>query len=486
MQHINSSFQSADSRQRLTPGQRVYFIGIGGISMGGLAELATHVGLIVGGSDMHRPARLQRLESLGIQVDPEQSAERIAAFAPDIAVFSSAVPTTNPQRQWATSNGVVTLERAAFLGWLNQTYERVINIAGTNGKTTTTAMCALMLMNAEQDPAVHLGAELRQFDMSTVHVGRDHSLMVSEACEYRDSFLQFYSTTGVILNIDLDHTDYFKDIDAIITSFARFGANLPEGGYLIVPAVDPHIERCLERMYEMREKEGSGPIQVLSFGIVDDEAQAQPDLYAKDLTWKEGLPHFTVYYQGQRYCEITMALPGRHNVLDALAAMLASELNGGNAEASQRTLEDFTGAEGRFNVKGSYHGATVIADYAHNPSKTRATMEAAHTLPHKQIHVVYQPLTYGRVKLMWDDYVTVLDTVDRIIFVPIYSDREQENFGMSSELLVDAYQAKGKDAIYAADFDAVVEALDATVEAGDLILFLGPEEVRDFADELLK
>ena len=497
MNDLNSHKDPARVQDYLKPGQRIYFIEIGGISMGGLAELSFHAHMTVGGSDPQQPARLDRLRYLGIHIDREQSAAAIAAFAPDLTVFSSAVPVNNPQRQWSEEQGIPTVERSVFLGALTRAYEQVVNVAGTNGKTTTTAMLALMLMEAKQDPTVHLGAELAQFDQSTVHIGSQDELLVSEACEYRDSFLDFHSTTGIILNIDLDHTDYFAGIEAIISSFARFVAKIPEHGHLIVPADGPHITACLHEAQALRKQETSGPIHIHTFGIRDDVSptlqgaipdykdSSFPDFFATNLVWTKGLPSFDTYYRGEYYARIEMALPGEHNILDALAAMLAAELNGGHADASARVLSRFTGAEGRFSMKGNYRGAQVIADYAHSPSKTKATLEAARAMPHENIWVVYQPLTYSRVKEMWNEYLDALSGPNHIIFIEIYTDREQDTQGMSSRLLVDALNERGTSAEFADDFEAVVDSLYRKVQPGDLILFLGPEEVRSYAPRLV-
>ena len=498
MKEKNSNIEPADLQQLIKPERRVYFIGIGGISMGGLAELSFHAGMTVGGSDPHQPNRIERLRYLGVHIDSEQSPEAIRSFDPDLTVYSSAVPADNPQRLWSQNNNVPTVERSLFLGALTRGYRRVINVAGTNGKTTTTAMLALMLMEARQDPTVHLGAELAQFEQSTVHIGHQQDLLVSEACEYRDSFLDFFSTTGIILNIDIDHTDYFSGIDEIIDSFARFGANVPEDGHLVVPADDDYIDDCLARMKKLRAEEDSGSINIHTFGIRDDVVisgsgkalpkdpdSSYPDFFAVNLEWKNGLPRFDTYYRGSYYARIEMALPGRHNVLDALAALLAAELNGGGANTSARVLSRFTGAEGRFSMKGTYRGAKVIADYAHNPSKTAATLEAARTMPHENIVVVYQPLTFSRVKMMWDEYLEALDGRHHIIFVEIYSDREKDDLGMSSRMLADAINNGGGSAEFAPDFEHVAAALNRVVKPGDLILFLGPDEVRSYASRLV-
>lgn len=498
MNHNYTSQNPVSIQPLISPDRRVYFIGIGGISMGGLAELAFHAGMTVGGSDPHQPLRLERLRYIGVRIDREQSRSSIQEFGPDLTVYSSAVPADNPQRLWSEEMNIPTIERSVFLGALSRGYRRVINVAGTNGKTTTTAMLSLMLMEARQDPTVHLGAELAQFDHSTVRIGQQQDLLVSEACEYRDSFLEFHSTTGIILNIDLDHTDYFEGIEAIISSFARFAANIPENGNLIVPADADYIDECLIQARSLRTEEETGDMRVYTFGIREDIVPAEaggiipdstdsrfPDLFAANLEWENGFPSFDTYYKGHYYARIEMVLPGRHNVLDALAALLAAELNGGGPRTSARVLSRFTGAEGRFSMKGTYNGARVIADYAHNPSKTAATLEAARTMPHGHIWVVYQPLTFIRVKQMWDEYLQVLQGQDHIIFVEIYSDREHDDLGISSRLLSDAINEQGGSAEFAPDFDHVAAALNRLAKPGDLILFLGPDEVRSYASRLV-
>lgn len=471
-------------RLTLDAGSRIYFVGIGGISMSGLAEIAKNSGFIVCGSDRHLSPRTEYLEHQGIPVHQGHDAANLTAFAPDLVVYTAAVHADNPELILARGNGIRTIDRAAFLGWLNEQFETVINISGTHGKTTTTALCSLLLMDAGIDPTVHLGAELKQF-RSTVHLGRPGKLMVSEACEYMRSFLKFRSTTAAVLNIDYDHVDCFSDLQDVIDTFTQFADQLPENGQLVVPAFDPNVQVMLRQLAALREASGTAMPAVWSFGLVSDLVDGRkPTVYAANLVYDMGLPRFDVYLQDAFYAHIELAIPGRHNVANALAAIACAHLNGGSAESAARVLSAYEGAEGRFTHTGTYRGALVIADYAHHPAAARATLEAASNIPHKHLWVVFQPLTYSRTKVLFNDYVNALKDCEMVIFREIFSDREVNPGDISSRMISDRINELGGHSVFAEDFRSIRRQLDEVVEQGDLILVLGPEDIRSFADQL--
>ncbi|MDO5732917.1 MAG: UDP-N-acetylmuramate--L-alanine ligase [Eubacteriales bacterium] len=494
MEQIENPVESLDS---LRAGAAIYFIGIGGVSMGGLAKMALQLGYRIAGSDPHESERTKQLEAMGVTIHYQHHPQWIEDFMPDVVIYTAAIPYWNVEMRRAAELGVPCIDRAVFLGWLTRAYDHVINVAGTHGKTTTTAMISDIMIETQRDPSVHLGAEFADFGHSTVRLGRTGDLLISEACEYNNSLLHFHSTTAVLLNIDYDHMDFFSGIDDLIETFAKFTAELPEGGHLIYWRDGEYIEQFLERSTQLRSEARAGRIHRLSFGIADAEVPLEDfptaadrggiaDYAAANLSFEAGYPRFDVYRRGIFYCSIKLSVPGRHNVLNALAAIAASDVNRALPEACERALAHFEGTEGRFTFKGRYHGAEVVADYAHHPSSTVATLEAARALAKKRIHVVYQPLTFARVKQLFDRYVEALRDCEDLIFFEIYSDRESDTLGMSSRLICEALQQEGCPAVFAEDYPAIVEHLSREVEAGDLILFLGPEQVRSFADRLVR
>ncbi len=468
----------------LLPGSRIYFVGIGGISMSGLAEIALNSGFTVSGSDRHLSARTEYLEKKGIRVHQGHLADNLLSFAPELVVHTAAVHLDNPELVAAGQAGIRTIDRAAFLGWLNEQFESVINIAGTHGKTTTTALCALILMDAGINPTVHLGAELKQFG-STVHLGNPGHLMVSEACEYMRSFLKFRSTTAAVLNIDYDHVDCFSSLQDVIDTFTEFADQLPPDGNLVVPAFDPSVRTMIHQLSLARAAQGVDMPNIWTFGLASDLVNGHPPtVHAANLVYEAGLPRFDVHVQDEFYSHVEMEVPGRHNVANALAAIACAHLNGGTAESAGHVLNKYEGAEGRFTHTGTYHGALVIADYAHHPAAARATLEAAANIPHKHLWVVFQPLTYSRTRVLFNDYVDALKDCELVIFSEIFSDRETNPGDISSRMISDRINELGGHAVFAEDFLSIRRHLDEIVESGDLILVLGPEDIRSFADQL--
>lgn len=468
----------------LAPGARIYLVGIGGISMSGLAEIAQAAGYLVSGSDRFPGPRTHYLQAKGITVHEGHDARWIDTFQPDLVVYTAAVHEDNPELIRARALGLTVIDRAEFLGWLNQTFQQILNIAGTHGKTTTTALCSLILMAASQNPTVHLGAELAQFG-STVHLGEPGQLMVSEACEYMNSFLKFHSTVAAILNIDFDHVDFYQNIDDVIASFVDFAARLPDDGTLVIPHFDPHVATMLQRLAEQRRQSGQPMPKLLFFGDDESRKPHQEGFFYKNLSFQDGLPEFDVWYNQQFYCHIRLRIPGLHNVHNALAAIACAHLCGATPAAVIAVAEAFRGAEGRFTETGHYRGARVIADYAHHPAAARATLDAAAHIPHHHVWVVFQPLTYTRTRVLFDDFVDALLGCEEVLFSEIYSDRDTAGPDhMSSRLLADRINELGGNARFMENFAAIRQRLDEVVQPGDLILVLGPENIRTFADQL--
>jgi len=469
----------------ISKGARIYFIGIGGISMNGLARLAQHAGFVVGGSDNHPSERTAILEEQGIKIYNSQVAANIDDFKPDYLVKTAAILPHNEEVKRATELNLQIFDRAEFLGAFTRTYNNVINVSGTHGKTTTTSMISLMMLDAGLDPTVHLGADLDIFG-GTVRAGSE-KLLVSEACEFNRSFLNFSSTTAVITNIDHDHVDCYPTIEDVIDVFARFIRLVDDNGYVVVSGHDKHIAKSVEEAEEYFKQAGRKMPQIVTCATDNEvcEVTGKPaDFIAQNIKFNNGLPEFDIVVNGEQSVRVSLQIPGSHNIANALNAAAAAYLNGASLEAIKSALNGFGGADGRYTVKGKYKGCDVVVDYAHHPTAARATIEAASNMPHGDILVVFQPLTFNRTKLLFEDYVTSLLPCKKILFAEIFSDRESDTLGMSSKMISDEINKRGGDAEFYEDREELKKRIDELIKPGDIILILGPEDIRKLGDEL--
>ena len=466
-------------------GARIYFIGIGGISMNGLARLAKHAGFVVGGSDNHPSERTAILKEQGIIIYNSQVAANIDDFKPDYLVKTAAILPHNEEVKRATELGLQIFDRAEFLGAFTRTYKNVINVSGTHGKTTTTSMISMMMIEAGLDPTVHLGADLDIFN-GTVRAGSE-DLLVSEACEFNRSFLNFSSTTAVITNIDHDHVDCYPTIEDVIDVFARFVRLVDDDGYLVVSGHDRNISRALAEAKEYFDETGRRFPQVITCATDDEVCEAtgkKADIIAYDIAFNNGLPEFNISIKDEASIRVSLNIPGSHNISNALNAAAAAYLNGASPEAIRDALNTFNGADGRYTVKGKYKGCDVVVDYAHHPTAARATIEAASNMPHNDILVVFQPLTFNRTKMLFEDYVTSLLPCKKILFAEIFSDREINTHEISSRDISDEINKRGGDAEFFEDREELKKRIDELIKPGDIILILGPEDIRTLGDEL--
>ncbi|NLT12354.1 MAG: UDP-N-acetylmuramate--L-alanine ligase [Clostridiaceae bacterium] len=482
---------SSDNNERTfnpEPGSRIFFVGIGGISMCGLAELAMHYGYPVSGSDKHLPPRVSRLTEQGATLYRTHDKSNIISFSPDVLVHTAAILPGNPEIEYAKEIGIPIVSRAEFLGWLTRKFSKVINISGTHGKTTVTSMLAMIMIEDQKDPTVHIGAEFQEFN-STVRAGADFSLLISEACEYQKSFLEFRSSTAAITNIDFDHVDCYRNIDELIDVFAIFTENIDNDGTLVIPAHDHCVAATVTQMIKSRMSRSIPVPRIITTGLSDDRFlldNSKPDIYADRIEYIDGLPAFDLWIFGELQGRIFLRVPGRHNIYNALTASASAYANNASIDSIIRALNHFSGAEGRYNVKGTYHGATVVTDYAHHPAAAQATLQAASMMPHNNTWVVFQPLTYNRTKILFDDYVRVLKTCRHIIFSEIFSDREVNPGDISSSMIADQINnSDGHAEFYPMKAD-IINRLNELVGPNDLVLILGPEDIRELADELIK
>ena len=466
-------------------GSRIYFIGIGGISMNGLAKLAKAAGFVVGGSDNHPSERTEELAGEGIKIYNAQTADNIDDFAPDYLVKTAAILPHNEEVRRAGELGLQIFDRAEFLGAFTRTYKSVINVSGTHGKTTTTSMLSLMLIDSGMDPTVHLGADLDIFG-GTVRTGSP-DLLVSEACEFNRSFLNFTSTTAIITNIDHDHVDCYPTIQDVINVFAGFMELIGDNGNLVVSGHDHNIALAISEAKAKFKEAGRAFPDIITCALDSEPCEAtgkEADIIASDIEFINGLPNFSIIYKGADIGRVALRIPGSHNISNSLNAAAAALLNGASPEAVISALNSFGGADGRYTVKGKYKGCDVVVDYAHHPTAARATIEAASNMPHGDILVVFQPLTFNRTKLLFEDYVTSLLPCKKILFAEIFSDREINTHEISSKDISDEINRRGGDAEFFEDRGELKARIDELIKPGDIILILGPEDIRTLGDEL--
>ena len=453
--------------------------------MNGLARLAQHAGFVVGGSDNHPSERTAILEEQGIKIYNSQIASNIDDFKPDYLVKTAAILPHNEEVKRATELNLQIFDRAEFLGAFTRTYKNVINVSGTHGKTTTTSMISLMMIDAGIDPTVHLGADLEIFN-GTVRAG-SKELLVSEACEFNRSFLNFSSTTAVITNIDHDHVDCYPTIDDVIDVFARFIRLVDDDGYVVVSGHDNHIARSLAEAKEYFDNTGRKFPKVVTCATDSKPCVVtgrKADFVAENITFTDGLPEFDIVINDKQRISVKLRIPGSHNIANALNAAAAAYLNGASPEAIKNALDNFGGADGRYTVKGKYKGCDVVVDYAHHPTAARATIEAASNMPHGDILVVFQPLTFYRTKALFEDYVTSLLPCKKILFAEIFSDREDTTYGVSSKDISDEINRRGGDSEFFENREDLKKRIDELIKPGDIILILGPEDIRELGDEL--
>ena len=470
----------------LKKGDRIYFVGIGGYSMCGLAQICLKAGYVIAGSDKESSHRTEQLQTMGIQVYIGHDGQHIDRFSPHCVVFTAAVPRDNPELVMAMERKIPVFERSFFLGGINRMFERIINIAGTHGKTTTTTMCALILEESGLDPTAHIGAEVNAWG-SPVRIGQSHALFVSEACEYNSSFLQFYSTTAAILNIDHDHVDCFPTIEDVITVFAKFACTVPATGHLVIPAFDPLVPAMMAEVRACKEEISEQMPSIVTFGRDTDRFEnAKPDFYSSDYHLTAGYPSFDVFTKQGFFCHIDMVIPGEHNAMNALAAIACAALNGASKEACVRVLNEFHGADNRFSDRGRYRGATVIADYAHHPSAIKASYLAAQNIsPGHFVWMVFQPITYNRAIGLFDEFVEALCLGPCSMVFEVYTSRESNTMNFSSRKISDRIVELGGRSLYMTRYEELKQQLDLLVSPGDIILIMGPEGMKQFADRLV-
>lgn len=447
--------------------KKVHFIGIGGISMSGLAEILLKNGYRVSGSDMRDSSIVEKLRSKGAEIYLGHDSNNIKDV--DLVVYTAAVHPDNVEYMRAVELNLPMMDRAEFLGKIMLGHKYGIAISGTHGKTTTTSMVSHIVLKENVDPTILVGGELDVINGNVLAGSSEY--FVTEACEYKGSFLKFHPYIGVILNVEADHLDYFKDLEHIKETFHKFVDIIPEEGYVVANAEDSNVLDVIK----------NANCHVLTYGISAGEYRA------KNITYNDfGCGVFDAYKGEEKLFTVELNVPGEHNVLNSLSAICCALALNMSKESITNGLFNFRGTHRRFELKGVKNGINVIDDYAHHPTEIQATLKAAKNYPHKRIIAVFQPHTYTRTITLFKDFVECFHGVDELILADIYAAREKDTGIVSSVTLGDAIRTKGVKATNFHSFEDIVSYLKATLKEGDLLLTMGAGDVNKVGEMYLK
>lgn len=449
--------------------QKIHFIGIGGISMSGLAEILVKKGFKVSGSDMKNSKITRHLEQLGVDFHLGHLPSNIKEDL-DLVVYTAAVKEDNPELMEARKKNIPTMDRAEFLGQIMRNYPYAIAVSGTHGKTTTTSMLSHILLEAKKDPTISVGGIL---DAIGGNIRTGHSdYFITEACEYCDSFLKFYPYIGIILNIEEDHLDYFKDIEHIRKSFTSFAKRIPKDGTLVINGDIENIHAILDEVN----------CRVITFGT--DASRVM--WTAANISYNEkACGSFDLFYQGKNMGRISLSVPGVHNIYNALAACACAYVLDIPVEDMANGLKKYTGTHQRFEIKGNLKGITIVDDYAHHPTEIKATLAVANRYPHNRLWCVFQPHTYSRTKAFLKEFAEALTAADHIILTDIYAAREKDLGEIHSKDLQREIEKLGKKAYYFSDFESIENFLLQNCIPGDLLITMGAGDVNIIGEDLL-
>ena len=446
----------------------IHFIGIGGISMSGLASILLNQHFKVSGSDAHESELTKQLEAEGAILYYGQRASNLDD-TPDLVVYTAAIHPDNPEYAAAVAKQIPMLSRAELLGQMMHNFKTPVAISGTHGKTTTTSMTSYIFLEADMDPTISVGGILDAIG-GNIRVG-GHDTFLTEACEYTNSFLHFFPKISVILNIDADNLDFFKDLDDIRHSFRKFAQLLPDDGTLIVNSEIEHLDQLTKGL----------TCKIVTYGM-----DASSDYYASNITFDEfAHPSFDCYKGDTLLGHFVLHVPGIHNVSNALASIALADQMGVSMEHTRIGLEKFGGTKRRFEKKGEIGGVTIIDDYAHHPTEIEATLHAAHNYPHKKLWCVFQPHTYTRTKALMDDFAKALTLADHVVLADIYAARETDTLGISSSMLAEKVNALGGCADYFDSFDKIETCLLENCKPGDVLITMGAGDVVKIGEKLL-
>ncbi len=446
--------------------KNIHFVGIGGISMSGIAEILLKEGFSVSGSDTAATPITEKLKSKGAKIYFGHEGSFVEDA--DLIVYSAAIKSDNPERLRGRERNIPEMDRAKMLGKIMKSYPHAIAIAGSHGKTTTTSFISLLLEYADLDPTIMVGGNLAEIG-GNIKIGNS-GYFVTEACEYFESFLQFQPQIGILLNIDKDHLDYFKDMDHIIRAFKGFAELVPKDGHLIAFNDNAHIRDILPTL----------DCQKITYGLREGS-----DFTAKNVVFDDlAHPTFQLYYQGKELGDITLQVPGMHNVYNALAAITTAYVLGISVKEIQKNITRFKGIHRRFDVLGKAKGATIIDDYAHHPAEIKATLEAVRNYKHRKVWCVFQPHTFSRTKALLQDFSEAFALADHVILADIYAAREIDDGEIHSEHLLDLMKDH-PEAYYLKSFEEIRDFLYPRIQPEDIVLTMGAGDVYRIGEMIL-
>ena len=447
----------------------VHFIGIGGISMSGLAEILLEEGFTISGSDAKQSALTDSLAKKGATIYIGQKASNLS-IRPALVVYTAAIREDNEEFKAAVDAGFPMLSRAELLGQIMDNYEKSIAVAGTHGKTTTTSMISQILLVAKADPTISVGGILEAIG-GNIRVGGSE-VFITEACEYTNSFLHFHPKYSIITSVEAEHLDFFKDIDDIRRSFHEFAGNTAHDGVLIINGQIAALDQITNNL----------SCSVTTYGLCEND-----DFYAKNITYNDhACGTYTLMHKTEDLGTVSLSVPGRHNVSNSLAAIALCLNLGLPLDVIKKGLLQFGGTKRRFEYKGTKNGITVIDDYAHHPTEVAATLTAARNYPHGRIICVFQPHTYSRTKAFLSDFARVLSMADIVVLADIYAAREKNTIGISSKDLLAELQKNGQESYYFPSFDEIEKFLSEKCINNDLLITMGAGDVYLIGEHLLQ
>ena len=456
----------------LSTPMHVYFSGIGGISMSGLARILKSRGFEVSGSDRASSSITDGLAADGIRVYIGQNKENITPDI-DLVVFTAAIRPDNPEYIAVMENGIPYINRSVLLGQIMRGYKDPVAVSGTHGKTTTTSMISEIMIEAGTDPTLSIGGILDSIG-GNVRIGNS-PYFAAEACEYTNSFLDMFPGIGIILDIDADHLDFFKDLADIRRSFRKFAERIPEDGALILNTQIPDYQEIC----------GGLSCDVILYG-----PDSSADYWPEDISYDEfARPTYTLCSRNSDGTilrqTITTGVPGEHNIYNSMAAAAAADRLGISREHTVKALAGYSGTQRRFQILGTRNGFTVIDDYAHHPTEIAATLRTALNVPHRELYCVFQSHTYTRTKALMDEFAEALTLADHILLAPIYAARETDTLGISEHTLAEKIEALGHPCMCFENFDEIEKFLLENCQSGDLVITMGAGNINEVGKKLV-
>ena len=448
----------------------IHFVGIGGSSMSGIAEIALKQGYIVSGSDRSDSDKLKTLEEKGITVYPFHSAENISDTV-SLVVYTLAVSADNPELVEATNRNIPIIERGAYLGQICSHYKYSVAVAGTHGKTSTTSMLSSIMLSAELSPAIHIGGVFPRIGSNVLASNGDY--FVTEACEYHANFLNLHPFGEIILNIEAEHLDYYRDLNHIMDCFSEFATYCPSEGFIVVCFDDENALKAIQ----------SAKTNIITYSVKDISAT----FCATNIVQCGTNSFYTLCYKGNPLTEINLNVPGIHNISNSVAAAAAAFQLGCSKESIKDGLEAFTGTGRRFEEKGEYNGAIVIDDYAHHPTEIRATLSAAREVAkNNKIYAIFQPHTYSRALSFLNEFTEAFKKADYVVVTDIFSAREKDPGTISGKSIAELFVKNGINAIHLSDFSEIASLMRQKANRGDIVITIGAGDVNKIIPEIIK